>query len=419
MQSWAEILADVQQNWFLYLSMPFVAALIGYVTKLVAIRMMFEPIEFIGLKAPYLGWQGIVPRKAAIMASIACDTMTSRLIKPEDIFGRLDPDQIAREIEGPLLATVETITHEVASHYSPGLWEAAPESLRQAIIRRIQAESPNIVRQMMVDLKANIDDMFDLKDMVVKALMRDKRLLNRIFKEAGHEEFRFIARSGIYFGFIIGCVQAVTWGLTHSAWVMPMFGGFTGWFTDWLALKMIFYPKKPTRYLGLFTWQGLFLKRRKEVAAEYGALIASEVVTPRNVLEAVLRGPFSDRLFHMVQKQVQRTIDEQAGIVRRVVMFAVGSRQYREMKQMVADKIVQTLPETLRHMESYVGDAMDLRTTLVGKMQELTEEEFEALLRPAFQQDEWILITVGAVLGFMVGEMQVQVMLHLGGIPAH
>ncbi|HSW13950.1 MAG TPA: DUF445 domain-containing protein [Solimonas sp.] len=418
MQSWAEILADVQENWLIYLSMPFVASIIGYVTKLVAIRMMFQPIEFIGIK-PYLGWQGIVPRKAAIMASIACDTMTQRLLKPQDIFGRLDPDQIAREIEAPLLAAVEKITHEVASHYSPGLWEAAPESVRQAIIRRIQAEAPNIVRQMMLDLKENIDDMFDLTDMVVRALMRDKPLLNRIFQEAGHEEFRFIARSGIYFGFIIGCVQAVTWALTHSPWVMPLFGGFTGWFTDWLALKMIFYPKQPTRYLGLFTWQGLFLKRRKEVAAEYGALIAAEVVTPRNVLEAVLRGPFSDRLFHMVQKQVQRSIDEQVGIVRRVVMFAVGSRQYREMKQMVADKIIQTLPETLRHMEKYAGDAMDLRNTLVTKMQELTEEEFEALLRPAFQQDEWILITVGAVLGFMVGEMQVQVMLHLGSIPGH
>ncbi|PPE72929.1 DUF445 domain-containing protein [Solimonas fluminis] len=418
MQSWAEILADVQANWLIYASMPFVAALIGYVTKLVAIRMMFEPIEFLGIK-PYLGWQGIVPRKAAIMASIACDTMTQRLLKPQDIFGRLDPDQIAREIEGPLLEQVEKITHEVASHYSPGLWEAAPDSVRQAIIRRIQAEAPNIVRQMMVDLKNNIDDMFDLTDMVVRALMRDKRLLNRIFQEAGHEEFRFIARSGIYFGFVIGCVQAVTWALTHSPWVMPLFGGFTGWFTDWLALKMIFYPKKPTKYLGLFTWQGLFLKRRKEVAAEYGALIAAEVVTPRNVLEAVLRGPFSDRLFHMVTKQVQRSIDEQAGIVRRVVMFAVGSRQYRDMKQMIADKIVETLPDTLRHMEGYVGTAMDLRSTLTVKMQELTEDEFEALLRPAFQQDEWILITVGAVLGFLVGEMQVQVMLHLGSIPAH
>ena len=39
-------------------------------------------------------------------------------------------------------------------------------------------------------------------------------------------------------------------------------------------------------------------------------------------------------------------------------------------------------------------------------MQELTPEEFEGVLRPAFKQDEWILITVGAVLGFLVGELQ-------------
>jgi uncharacterized membrane protein YheB (UPF0754 family) len=54
---------------------------------------------------------------------------------------------------------------------------------------------------------------------------------------------------------------------------------------------------------------------------------------------------------------------------------------------------------------------MDLKRTLVTKMQELNEEEFENLLRPAFQQDEWILIAVGAVLGFLVGELQVQIML--------
>ena len=49
---------------------------------------------------------------------------------------------------------------------------------------------------------------------------------------------------------------------------------------------------------------------------------------------------------------------------------------------------------------------------MVEKMQELTEEEFEGLLRPAFQQDEWILITVGALLGFLVGELQVHAMIH-------
>jgi uncharacterized membrane protein YheB (UPF0754 family) len=412
--SWAEIVDDVQRNWVLYASMPIVAAIIGYVTKLVAIRMMFQPIEFVGFKPPYFGWQGIVPRNAERMATIACDTMTTRLISPRDVFGKLDPKRVAREIETPLLAAVEDITREVASQYQPGLWELLPERLRAAIVKRIKDESPEIVARIMRDIQKDIDQVFDLKDMVVTNLMRDKVLLNRIFQEIGRKEFRFIAHSGIYFGFIIGVVQAVTWALTHNVWVMPLFGGFTGWFTDWLALKMIFNPKQPTRYLGLFEWHGLFLKRRREISAEYGALIAREIITPRNVMEAVLRGPLSDRLYEMVSRHVQKTVDEQAGLAKPLVVFAVGGARYGEMKKVVARKLMDRLPEAMKHVEDYAEDAMDLKNTLVTKMQELTAEEFEQLLRPAFQQDEWILIAVGAVLGFLVGEMQVFVMLHAG-----
>ena len=46
---WQSILADLRAHCWLYLSMPVVASIIGYVTKLVAIRMMFEPIEFVGI----------------------------------------------------------------------------------------------------------------------------------------------------------------------------------------------------------------------------------------------------------------------------------------------------------------------------------------------------------------------------------
>jgi uncharacterized membrane protein YheB (UPF0754 family) len=55
---------------------------------------------------------------------------------------------------------------------------------------------------------------------------------------------------------------------------------------------------------------------------------------------------------------------------------------------------------------------MDIRNLLISKMRELTTEEFENLLRPAFQQDEWILITTGAVLGFVVGEVQSLILEH-------
>jgi uncharacterized membrane protein YheB (UPF0754 family) len=204
----------------------------------------------------------------------------------------------------------------------------------------------------------------------------------------------------------------VTWVLFKFPLIMPLFGLFTGWFTDWLALKMIFVPRQPKRYFGLFVWQGLFLKRRAEVSEAYGSLIAKEIITPHNVLEAVLRGPLSDRVLGLIQRQIDAELGKQANIAKPLVVFAVGSRRYQDMKLSISRSIMDKLPETMRYIEDYAEDAMDIRNTLVNKMKALEPEEFEGLLRPAFQQDEWILIATGAVLGFCVGEAQVLLLEH-------
>ena len=75
MREWSEIVHDVQTNWLVYASMPFLAGLIGYVTKLVAIKMMFRPHRYRGLK-PF-GWQGIIPRRAPEMFEV--DRKSTRL----------------------------------------------------------------------------------------------------------------------------------------------------------------------------------------------------------------------------------------------------------------------------------------------------------------------------------------------------
>ena len=54
-------------------------------------------------------------------------------------------------------------------------------------------------------------------------------------------------------------------------------------------------------------------------------------------------------------------------------------------------------PDTLLKLEAYTERAMDLRSTIVAKMRALSPQEFEGLLRPAFKEDEWILITIGAL----------------------
>ncbi|MDI2029188.1 DUF445 domain-containing protein [Saccharopolyspora sp. TS4A08] len=400
------ILQDFHEHWMLYLSIPLVAALIGYVTKILAIKMMFYPVEFRG-KRPFLGWQGIVPKHAAKMAGIACDTLTEQLLRPQDVVARLDPDRIVAEVEEPLRQTIEEIVNEVASTYQPGMWEAMPKAVRRAMIQRVQNDAPRMLAEIMDEIKSDVDNVFDLKDMVVNALVRDKELLNRIFLEAGDKEFQFIRRSGAVFGFVIGLVQMSAWVLFKAPILMPMFGLFTGWFTDWLALKMIFRPQQPTTYLGLFEWQGLFLKRRKEVSEAYGELIAKEIVTPRNVIEAVLRGPLSDKVLALVTRKVDEELNRRTSIAKPLVVFAVGGRRYQDLKGRIAEMVMGKLPETMSYIEDYAADAMDIRNTLVSKMQELDAEEFEELLRPAFREEEWMLIATGALLGFAVGEVQV------------
>ena len=406
------IIADFQQHFWLYISIPFISGFIGYITKVIAIQMMFGPLEFKGLRlfGIPLGWQGIVPRKAQKMATTAVELMTTKLIQPEEIFARLDPKRIAKEIELPLMAAAEDITREVAQEYQPGLWEGMPEFARRRLIKRVQAKAPEIVEHIMSEVQNDVKKYFDIKHMVINNLLKDKRLLNDIFKKVGRQEFKFFTNIGFVFGFAIGLVQLLCWILFKQPWMLPAFGGFVGFFSDWMALQMMFRPLQPKKVMG-FTMQGLFIKRQNEVAADYAALISKQLLTSGNMMEELFTGTHSDKVIELVGRYVKQEIDQQAGIIKPLVVYAMGGQKYQHLKEQVAARILGQLPETMKHIESYAEDAMDIRNTLVTRMQNLTPEEFEGMLRPAFKEDEWSLIIVGAVLGFLVGEMQIHLML--------
>jgi uncharacterized membrane protein YheB (UPF0754 family) len=114
----------------------------------------------------------------------------------------------------------------------------------------------------------------------------------------------------------------------------------------------------------------------------------------------------SDKLFDLVQREVQRTVDQQTGITRPFVVLAVGGRRYQDMKRAVAEKVVEHMPMTAYQAEAYAEERLDLRNTITERMKLLDTDSYEDLLRPAFKDDEKVVILVGAVLGFLVGELQ-------------
>jgi uncharacterized membrane protein YheB (UPF0754 family) len=396
-------------EWAIYASMPLIAAVIGYLTKLVAIEMMFKPLEYRGIP-PLLGWQGVIPRYAPRMATTLTELMLSRLLTTRELFERIDAKDLTSQLHEPMRRTVDELTRQIMAQHQPLVWESMPEVGRKAVVWSVQRQVAKMVERLVEDLKRDPDSVIDLRAVAVHALTRDKALLVRLLRQLGANEFRFMIRVGAPFGFILGCIQAAVWAGTHNEWIVPLFGGMVGLCSDWVALQMIFRPVKPIHVAG-FRLQGIFHRRREQVIEDYSTLLAEEVLTPVNMIDAMLTGPQADRLFALIEREVDGALNSQVRLAKPLVVLAVGGRQYQEMRESIVSSAVSRMRGSLDEVGTYAAASLDVGGVITAKMSLMTDEEYEGLLRPAFKQDEWKLIAVGGVLGFLIGELQVHLLL--------
>ncbi|MDW7691916.1 hypothetical protein R9C00_15765 [Flammeovirgaceae bacterium SG7u.111] len=387
-----------------YMTIPLVSGLVGWWTNVMAVKMTFYPIEFVGIR-PYLGWQGIIPSKAKKMGGKAVDLLSQKLLSMEVEFERIDPIRVSEEMKPALEDMSKKIIDEVMVAQIPDLWEKAPQGMRDAIYETVAKEMPHLIQQIMDDMKNNIDQLIDLKTLTVNTLSKDKELVNQIFFECGRKEFRFIEKSGFYFGALFGLVQMIVFYFYSPWWMLPLFGVLVGYATNWLALKLIFEPTQPRKF-GPVVVQGLFLKRQQEVAGEYANIIATKLLTSEAIFEYMVRGPGSKNLAELVKNHVDHVVDKIAGNARNLIDLVSGPEKMEVIKSIVFFRFRQELPISIRSIFKYAEDALNIRAVLSERMIALSPEEFESFLRPAFQEDELTLILVGALLGCLAGFAQ-------------
>lgn len=407
---WDQIVAIVSTlDFWRYATIPFISALVGWVTNVLALRMTFYPLNFVGVWK--IGWQGIIPSKAGDMAGKAVDLLTENLITVEDRFEQIEPERVAEEMEPILNRLTVKIVNETMELEAPVIWENTPKQVKQRAFQRISEDLPEVVEDLMEEVKRDISDLFDLRKMVVESLESDRSLLNQIFLEVGSAEFKFIERSGLYFGFLFGLVQMALFVLArdvlnlpedYSAWTLPLAGLFVGWATNVIALRMIFEPLHPHKY-GPFTVQGLFIKRQMEVAEGYAEIVSSRILTSQHIFQEMISGPTAGRLLQIIRLHVKQSIDQVVGPTKTLFQLTQGTRRYIEIKNRIAARFIEEIPHSIKYIFDYTEEAMDIRNTLKYRMQTLGPLEFVSFLRPVFQEDEWKLILVGAVLGFLAG----------------
>jgi uncharacterized membrane protein YheB (UPF0754 family) len=400
-------------EWWEYFLIPWFAGFVGYITNVLALEMMFHPIEFWGIPLyrpkdqPWgiIGWQGVVPTKVEKMAGITFDLMTTRLFDIKEIFKRIDATRFSHVLEDGLLLLMDKIMNEVANEYMPGPWNKLPMDVRDEIIIMTDKESENFMAKFMRDLQEHMDDVVDIKYMTIQACVANKPLLNQIFQECGEKEFRFIRRSGFYFGFLFGLIQMAVWFVYNKDWVLPVAGFLVGWITNYLALKCIFSPLRPKK-IGCFTLHGIFLKRQKEVSETFARITCVELLHTKFIWDSILEGTLSKNFIAMLRAHTLVFVESMLQEIKPIAIAAMGAEQFSQMKEDIAQKTIEGLPGIIDLSYEYTQEALDVETTIRTKLQALPPEEFEGVLHPAFQEDELTLIIVGGMLGAIVGVIQ-------------
>ncbi|QIS22750.1 hypothetical protein [Nocardia terpenica] len=408
------------------ITIPLFTGVIGYITNWTGVLMLFKPIHFHGIRVPGLrwlfpyllkriqvlplirydgrvGWQGIVPSRADKMASIAVDKGLAKLGSVGDFYRELDPDALAEHLTDVAEEQIRDIVEEIVIREHPQLWYNLPSQVRDMVHERVRQQLPDVLRELTEELGANIEQLLDVKSMVIRYFQSRPQLLNAVFQVLGAKELRFMQNFGFYFGAPMGAVLVGILHLTH--WspliVLPVGGVIIGWVVNWIGINLIFEPAYPKWWC---PWrQGLLIKRQSEITQGYADLVATQIMTIANVGDELLNGPRSDRTMQVLEDTLRPATDRALGPARGALRFMIGNRDYETLKTAFTDEAKNFAPVAFADPAFNARQSKQVGQYIAKQMAALRPPDFVDMLRSAIKQDEWLLFVHGGVLGLFAG----------------
>ncbi len=377
-QQWKASCSEFKSNPLPFITIPIVAAVVGYITNYVGVKMLFYPISWKGIPIKryaeqplgVFGWQGIVPAKRYQMSRKMVDVTISQLLNLQEVFAKLKPSELAKILAMDLKGTIMNglLPRPILLYY---------------------------LKKTSTDMLKHVQEMVDIKKIVVDGLCSNPATLGIMFQQVAGKELKFLVDSGMVFGFFLGIVQMFQWMVFPAQWTLPVGGAVVGFITNWIALKWIFEPLVPTK-VGPFVLQGMFLRRQKEVSRDFCAFVSDNILNSQAMWTQMV-GTSRPSVGPLGEGALFREI-----IARNV---PIGGGHIDTIMSKLQTNIIPRNP-SISALHKYTDNKLDLKATLTTAMNKLSPEQFEKLLHPIFQEDEITLIVAGGVLGAMAGGCQ-------------
>lgn len=188
--------------------------------------------------------------------------------------------------------------------------------------------------------------------------------------------------------------------------LIPLISAFIGWFTNWVAIKMLFHPKEPKRFLGI-TFHGIFPKRQKIFAEKLGKMISAEFLSFADIEQKITNPQNLQKLMPMIEGHVDNFLKNKLSDEMPFLSLFIGNKTIRSLKSVFMKELESLFPQLMKSYANQLQAELDLEKIVTEKVSSFSSDKLESILYQIMSKEFRFVEILGGVIGFIIGIMQV------------
>ncbi len=181
---------------------------------------------------------------------------------------------------------------------------------------------------------------------------------------------------------------------------------FTGWITTWVAIKMLFHPRRPVKFLG-FTLQGIFPKNQRMIAEKLGQVVGKELLSFEEIEQKVTNPENLQKLKPEIEAHVDSFLNNKIKEVFPMLSMFIGEKTISQLKAAFLLELENLFPVLMKGYMAKLQHDLDLEKIVTEKVAGFSSEKLEDILHQITKKEFQFLEVIGAVFGFLIGFIQV------------
>lgn len=193
-------------------------------------------------------------------------------------------------------------------------------------------------------------------------------------------------------------------------YLIPFISAFIGYFTNWIAIKMLFHPRNPVKVLGI-TIQGIFPKRQKQFAEKLGVLVATELLHFDEIADKLKDPKQLELLTPTIEAHISTFLEVRLKEKIPVIAMFVTGKTLDKIKEGMMEEIGTLLPQVIGQYTDTLKDKMDIEKMVTEKVAGFSTDKLEDILAAIMKKEFRFVEILGGVVGFLIGLLQVAITL--------